>query len=46
MDSFKYELGKGLSMHAKGRQLEEATEGFEGEDDGQYEKGDSANVEG
>jgi len=46
MDSFKYEPGKGLSMHAKDRQTQEAIEEFEKEDDGQYEKGDSENAEG
>ena len=46
MDSFKYEPGKGLSMHTKDPQTEEAIEEFEKEDDGPDEKGDSENAEG
>jgi hypothetical protein len=46
MDSFKYEPGKGLSMHAKDPKTEETIEESENEIDGQYEKGDSANAEG
>ena len=46
MDSFRYEPGKGLSMHAKDQKTEEAIDEFEKEDDCPDEKGDSENAEG